>query len=465
MNNSYIVSGTLFGDEGKGTLVDYLASTKDIKENVRYNGGSQASHTVVNDGLTHKFSQLGSAFLNEDTRTFLSKYTVVNLFNIISESNFLSEKTKVPREEILKRVFVDSEVPIVTPYHKLIDNLREIESKNNRRGSVGSGVSEVTRTFEETGIKLLMSDFNSEVYKEKLKELFGYAQKFYKSSQNKELISRLIRTDDISHLTESKNREYIIRCYENLLRSGFINVTKDIRTFHTDSDIVFEGSQGLLIDRDYGIRPNTTLLNTTNQNGIVLANELNTNIHKIGAISALTSRHGMGVLLTYDKKVEALIKDENQSESYYQGRPRYGWFDAVLTRYANSINKNDYFFLSALDRLSPFKEIKICDSYVYIGQIDEEFKETFEYYKDGNKIIIKNIKRNSPDLRKYLAKTIPLYITIDGWSQDISDIKRVEDLPEECINFIELIEYLINSKISLIGVGPNRNQKLERILK
>ena len=101
MNNSYIVSGTLFGDEGKGTLVDYLASTKDIKENVRYNGGSQASHTVVNDGLTHKFSQLGSAFLNEDTRTFLSKYTVVNLFNIISESNFLSEKTKVPREEIL----------------------------------------------------------------------------------------------------------------------------------------------------------------------------------------------------------------------------------------------------------------------------------------------------------------------------------------------------------------------------
>ena len=85
--------------------------------------------------------------------------------------------------------------------------------------------------------------------------------------------------------------------------------------------------------------------------------------------------------------------------------------------------------------------------------------------QDGNKIIIKNIKRNSPDLRKYLAKTLPLYITIDGWNQDISDIKRVEDLPEECINFIELIEYLINSKISLIGVGPNRNQKLERILK
>ena len=160
-----------------------------------------------------------------------------------------------------------------------------------------------------------------------------------------------------------------------------------------------------------------------------------------------------------------MISDENQKESYYQGFPRYGYFDAILLRYSQSINNNDEYFLSSLDRLSSFKEIKICDSYIYTGEITDDFKETFDYYIDNNRTIIKNIKKNSIYLRKYLSKTIPLYIVIDGWNKNISNITNIEDLPDECHNFINLIEYLTNIKITLLSVGPNRNQKLERILR
>lgn len=465
MNNSYIISGSLFGDEGKGTFVDYLSSTKNIKENVRYNGGSQASHTVINDGITHKFSQLGSHFLNEDSRTFLSRYTIVNLFNIIVEADYLERKINIPREELLKRVFVDSSSIITTPYHKLINELNEIENQNNRRGSVGTGVSEVMRVYEQEGVLLTLNDFTNEEYIKKLHELFNITKSLLSTSTNKKLINKLITKEDKECLTNNKNKDYIIKCYENLLNSGLINIIEDITRFHQQEDVLFEGSQGLLIDKDYGIRPNTTLLSTSNKNGILLSNTINTTPHKIGIISSLISRHGIGVLPTYDKTLSSMISDENQKESYYQGFPRYGYFDAVLLRYSQSINNNDEYFLSSLDRLSSFKEIKICDSYIYTGEITDDFKETFDYYIDNNRTIIKNIKKNSIYLRKYLSKTIPLYIVIDGWNKNISNITNIEDLPDECHNFINLIEYLTNIKITLLSVGSNRNQKLERILR
>lgn len=465
MNNGYIISGSLFGDEGKGTFVDYLSCTKNIKENVRYNGGSQASHTVINDGITHKFSQLGSHFLNEDSRTFLSRYTIVNLFNIIVEADYLERKINIPREELLKRVFVDSSSIIVTPYHKLINELNEIENQNNRRGSVGTGVSEVMRVYEKEGVLLSLNDFTNEEYIKKLHELFNITKSLLSTSSNKKLINKLITKEDIECLTNDKNKDYIIKCYENLLNSGLINIIEDITRFHQKEDVLFEGSQGLLIDKDYGIRPNTTLLSTSNKNGILLSNTINTTPHKIGIISSLISRHGIGVLPTYDKTLSSMISDENQKESYYQGSPRYGYFDAVLLRYSQSINNNDEYFLSSLDRLSSFKEIKICDSYIYTGEITDDFEETFDYYIDNNRTIIKNIKKNSIYLRKYLSKTIPLYIVIDGWNKNISNITNIEDLPDECHNFINLIEYLTNIKITLLSVGPNKNQKLERILR
>lgn len=465
MTKSYIVSGSLFGDEGKGTLSDYLSNKYDLKENVRYNGGSQASHTVINNGVTHKFSQLGSSFLNEEVRTYLSDNTIINPFNIITEAKNLSNKINRSPEEILSRIYVDNNSSIVTPYHSLLNKIRELSNKNYRTGSVGTGVSEVKRIKDETGIELLMSDLYDGKYIDKLLMLFDYTSDMVltsKSKINPKLFEELISEKDLYFLTNPKNKEYLIKCYKNLIDSNLINRVSGIKEFHKNKNTLFEGSQGFLIDYTYGIRPNTTWLDTTNLNGVKMANSIDSEVSRFGAISAMMSRHGMGLLPTRDMFVENNIYDENQSASYYQGKPRYGWFDCVLARYSLRVAPNDELFMSALDRLSVFENIKICDSYIYTGEIDEEFESTFVYYKDKNRIIIKDIKKNTPKLRKYLSLCIPYYIEMNGWNKDISNIEDINDLPKESLDYISMIEYLIKTPITLVGVGADRCQKLER---
>jgi len=465
MNDSYIVSGVLFGDEGKGTICDYLTNKYDINENVRYNGGSQASHTVVSNGITHKFSQLGSSSLNNDTRTYLSDNTIVNPFNIITEAKNLSEKLGISTENILKRIFVDKNASIVTPYHSLINKIRELSDKENRTGSVGSGVSEVNKLKLKTGIDIKVSDLINCSLSNKLLELFDYTSEYLKTNRSKindRLFEALINEKDVYYLTNPRNREYMITCYKNLIDSNLLNIVSSINEFHRNNSVLFEGSQGLLLDRNYGIKPNTTSLDTTNKYGIKLAHDIGSNVHTIGCVGSVNSRHGYGILPTYDKYLQSIIYDENQNTNYFQGNPRYGWIDTVLIRYSLNISPVNEVYLSYLDWLKDVDEIKICDSYVYYGEVDEEFENTFEYYFDENKIIIKNIKQNSDYLRTYLSKCIPLYITLDGFKKDISNIKNYYDLPYQAINYIELIEYLIKTNITMIGVGRDRCQKLER---
>ena len=369
MNDSYIVSGSMFGDEGKGTLCDYLAHKYNLKETVRYNGGSQASHTVIVDDKKHKFSQLGSGMLNE-TRTYLSDNTIINPFNIITEAKELRRITGRSFEDILKNIYIDENASIVTPYHALINQIRELSLKENSLGSVGTGVSEVYKVKELTGLDLKVKDLISGKSDQILSDLFRYTSEYYKSKR--ELISdedfeSLINEKDIYYLTTPINRGYMKMCYANLLKSNLFNIVSGINEFHKDCNVLFEGSQGLLIDREYGIKPNTTSLDTTNHNGIKLANAINTNVHSIGCTSILTSRHGKGVLITHDKYLDSLIHDENQLENYFQGSPRYGWFDAVLFRYSTRVNPNNYYFLSGIDRLNKFETIKICQRYKYYG--------------------------------------------------------------------------------------------------
>lgn len=462
MDESFIVSGSFFGDEGKGSVVDFLASKKNIKENVRYNGGSQACHTVIANGIKHKFSQLGSITLNEDSRNYLSEYTVVNPFNLYTEADVLSRQINIPINEILKQIYVSNKSRVVTPYHKLIGQLREIVSEN-KRGSVGTGVSQTTKVFEEINIEILMNDLinPSDNTKEKLRILYEYTRKIYldnKEKINKKLLRELIDEKDIYYLTNEINKEYIYHCYESLMNTGLFNVINSINEFHKKGNILFEGSQGLLIDKNYGIRPNTTLLNTTNQNGILLAKELKTKIHKIGAITPFTSRHGNGLLPTYDIEIDKYIYDENQIVSYYQGKPRYGWFDLVLAKYSQSINQNDYLFMTQIDRLSNFKTIKICTNYLYKGKIDEEFERTFNYEIQNNEIVINSIKQNSIYLKQYLSQCKPIYIELPGWNRKITK----DDIPKELENLLYLIELYLNTKITYLGIGEDRNMKLER---
>ena len=471
MNNGYVISGSLFGDEGKGTFVDFLAHEKDIKQNVRYNGGSQASHTVIHDGYVHKFSQLGSSMFVQNNKTYLSGNTIVNPFNLYEEAKRYSEISKLPISYILDRIYIDKNALVVTPYHKLIGMIRELYLKDNKRGSVGTGVSQ-TRDLQDTkGIGIKASDLLDldGMGTRNLNELFEYTKEYYKNhvvSIDPSLLACNIDEDDIYYLTDDSNRDYIKNCYDNLMNTNYFNIVDGIKEFYTPGeDMLFEGSQGLLIDRYYGIRPHTTKLDTTNHFARKLCEEINYNPVLIGASRAFASRHGKGLLPTKDDELQKVIFDPNQTPSFWQGSPIYGWYDALLMRYSQSINNNDELFLSGLDQLSPFKAIKVCNCYLYKGEVDEEFERTFEYCKDGGRIFITNIIHSSIYLNKYLERCTPIYIDVKGWECNIRNINKYEDLPKECHDFVELIESLVNTPISLVGVGPSRENKIRRLVR
>jgi len=238
--------------------------------------------------------------------------------------------------------------------------------------------------------------------------------------------------------------------------------------------IIYEGSQGLLLDGKYGLRPNTTHLDTTNHKACKDAkmsektlskrsDEGTFDIRKIGIAKAFYSRHGEGVFPTECVELKESIIDENQEETYWNGKIRFGWFDAVLFRYAQSINKVNEIFMSSLDKLDGIPQIKVCNSYKYKGAIDEQFKKIFSYYHDeqGN-VIILDIIHSCKNISRYLEECEPIYITVKGWEKAVSESNKghKKTMSYECRNYLQLISSLIKIPITCISYGPTKNEKM-----
>ena len=469
MARSYVLAGMQFGDEGKGTFVDYISATQKIAQVVRYNGGSQASHTVISPlGVLHKFSQLGSAMFFDDCRSFLSSNMVVNPFNLIEEVTQFAKKTNQSPQDVLRRIVIDENCYIVTPYHKLVNQLREIREGDNRRGSVGTGVSEVRQILREINIGLKISDvFNSKVLFETLASLCDYATSFYEA--NKQTIAQNTHDNVRENLERGThfllNSDSVAKIYEgfqSLFDAHRFNISQNICTsLHAQDGIVFEGAQAVLIDEFHGFRPNTTVLDTSIHNALTLCNELDVNdVIKIGVAKALTSRHGMGALPTESGELNGRIVDANQEVSFWNGAPRFGWFDAILMRYAQSVNNVDEIYLSWLDKLDSFDKIKICNNYRYADEITEEFNEAFDYEMSNGQAVISDIRKNTTNISRYLSQCVPIYNVMDGWECDTTQTRRASDLPRNCHRYIEEIERLTKLTVSTVSVGPTRNEKL-----
>ena len=466
-NKAYILAGMQFGDEGKGSFVDYVASAQNIKQAVRYNGGSQASHTVVTpQGILHKFSQLGSAMFLDGCRTYISSNMVINPFNLIEEVAQFAEKTKQSPRSVLDRVIVDENCYVVTPYHKLINQMREICEGDERRGSVGTGVSEVRRILRER-IGIQAKELQSRILPEKLGELYAYANAFY--NMNKEVISKKtpagVRANlerGICFLLQADSISAICEDFQSLLGSNSFKMAHDVCTcLKVEDGIVFEGSQGLLIDEIYGFRPNTTLLDTTIKNALSICEQASIdNVAKLGVAKAFVSRHGPGAFPTESAWLNAHIADANQESSYWNGAIRFGWFDAVLMRYSQSVNGVDELLLSSVDKLDSFATLKICNGYRYSGEINDEFERAFEYETNNGKAVISNIRENTKNISRYLSQCVPIYIDVKGWECKTTQTRDSASLPQNCRNYIAEIERLSNIRVSVISVGATRNEKV-----
>ena len=482
--DNFILCGMQFGDEGKGTFVDYLAHEQNIDCIVRYNGGSQASHTVITPSRKiHKFSQLGSGMFLKKCHTYLTENMVINLDNLIYEIEVFSDTTGIPATEVIERIHIHENCFIVTPYHKLINKLRELSQGNNRRGTVGTGVSEVRYLLSleknfpyelalGVQVKDIYNPYGRNILIAKIKALYEYVSEFY--NNNKDEIWKNVPKE----IKESLNREVSVLLKNNAYYGIAADYIERFRQYSGDFDLskclyntyelslrkdcksaIFEGSQGLLIDASYGIKPNTTFLDTTNNFALDIS-YYRDNIKKIGIVKAFQSRHGLGVFPTESSEVSSKICDDNQQESFWNGKIRFGWFDAILFRYAQKINKVDELYLSSLDKLDCFETINVCNEYIYTGVVDDTFKTIFEYNEQDEKIVITDIKSPSDDLGKYLEKCIPKYICVEGWNQDTTKISEESGLPIKCLAYILLLQKLTKVKITLVSIGPTRENKI-----
>lgn len=471
----FIVLGLGLGDEGKGTIIDYLTRKYKIPLVIKTGGPQQAHNVVDPDGRWHCFSQFSSGTLFPETKTFLSKGMLVEPGNLLRESYVLREKGE---RNVLTRIVIDADATIVTPLERMVSQMREISRGENRFGSCGMGVGE-TVFDRENGLAITFRDALDEKKLRKKLEIISAI----KIAEAEEIIGQYPSQEIISTYQGFKDlieADKLFQFYRNFVKATGIPIETTgnyIRNaMENNIPLIFEGTQGALLDKTYGFSPYITKTKTTFR----LAEELlgmnlkdqslkqKYNVKKVGVIKAFATRHGVGPFVTEDANLANHFKDDYNIENRWQGKLRFGWFDILATRYGILVNEGiDYIALTNLDQLSGLETVKFCTSYQYEGSLnilDPYF--TWEAMdKDKAKIIA--FKKPDTALNKVaqiLFHCKPLeFKELDGWNENITKTKKIEELPiqaQECIKFLQGNEGL-NSPIKIISVNPTWNGKIK----
>jgi len=364
MGIAYLVAGMLWGDCAKGAHVEYLTRTHKADLIVRYNGGPQAAHNVVELSRSHTFQQFGSGMLQPNVKTYLSKFTLVNPFYMMREAAHLMS---LGITDIWDRTFVDGDCLVVTPFQIAFGRLREIARGKNRHGSCGQGIGQTRSDSIEYGNNVLFAkDIESEevtrsklsflhkVYLAKLKELLPTLEKIPVDQWKKDYD---IIVDSNEDWSEWHSRIYS-KWNAQVKPQEFLS---DLLSKSTAS--VFEGAQGVMLDEWYGTYPYNSWTNTTFRNADDLLNISGFigNRVRIGCIRTYATRHGVGPFPTEDMRLTGLLPENHNQKGEYQGEFRVGHLDIGLVNKSIKICKGvDEIALSHLDRWTDY--LKIIDS-------------------------------------------------------------------------------------------------------
>jgi adenylosuccinate synthase len=422
-----IIVGSQWGDEGKGKITDLLTEQYDII--VRYQGGCNAGHTVVVGDKQYIFHLLPSGILHED------KICLIGNGVVLDPEVFFEEIDSLEKEgiSIENRLYIDYKTHVILPYHKIMDEISEKEKGNMKIGTTKKGIGPAyVDKYSRNGIRvcdLIHEDSLEEKLVFQLEQKKEFLLKNYKFELSRKSISEI---KDKYHEYGKKIKKYII--------DGSYFLDDNIKK---DKNIIFEGAQGIMLDVDHGTYPYVTSSNP--MAGCACTGSGISPIYidnVIGICKAYTTRVGEGPFPTeLIDLVGEKMREYGNEYGATTGRPRRcGWFDAPVVKYANRINGIKEIVLTKLDVLSKFEKIKICKEY----NIN---KEIYSYYPADSEII------------KYIE---PVYEEIEGWQEDISQIKIFNDLPDKARKYIRVIERLTDCKVSIVSVGAKRSQTIIR---
>ena len=420
------IVGANWGDEGKGKITDMLAKESDII--IRFQGGSNAGHTIINNYGKFALHLLPSGVFYDHTTSIIGNGVALNIPYLINEIQSLVERG-VPKPKIL----VSDRAQILMPYHVLFDTYEEARLAGKSFGSTKSGIAPFySDKYAKIGIQV-SELFDDQVIREKIQWVCEQKNVLLEHLYHKPLL-------DAEELLET------CRQYRDMIAPYVCDVSAYLHQAIADGKrILLEGQLGSLKDPDHGIYPMVTSSSTLAAYGAIGAGIPPYEIKDIiTVVKAYSSAVGAGAFVSeiFGDEADELRRRGGDGGEFgaTTGRPRrMGWFDAVATRYGCRIQGATEVAFTVLDVLGYLDEIPVCVGYEVDGQVTKDFPTTVK-----------------------LEKAKPVYTTLPGWKSDIRGIKKYEDLPENCRKYIEFVEKEIGVKITMVSNGPGRDDIIFR---
>jgi len=421
--SNIVIVGTQWGDEGKGKIVDLLAEFADIV--VRFQGGNNAGHTMVVDGEQFISHLVPSGILQGKT-CLLGNGMVVDPEVLVEELDNLNTKGIDVGPDRLK---ISEKAHIIMPYHKHIDLARENMKGGQKIGTTGRGIGPC---YEDKATRIgvrFVDLLDPKEFAEKIKTILEeknfYLEHFFSAE-----------TLDPANIIDQ------YKGYADRLSPHIINISIVMnQAIKENKQILFEGAQGTHLDIDHGTYPFVTSSNTVSGNaccGAGIGPKEITGV--VGIVKAYTTRVGSGPFPTelFDDIGDKIQKKGAEFGATTGRKRRCGWLDTVILRNAARLNGLTGLVITKLDVLDGLEDLKICTGYEYSGKIVRDF----------------------PASLNILGSCKPVFEVLPGWTEDISDIRKPEDLPENAKKFLNRIEELTETPIDMVSVGPGREETI-----
>ena len=415
------IVGANWGDEGKGKITDMLAKESDII--IRFQGGSNAGHTIINDYGKFALHLLPSGVFYQHTTSIIGNGVALNIPYLIKEIQSIVDRG-VPKPHIL----VSDRAQILMPYHVLFDTYEEARLAGKSFGSTKSGIAPFySDKYAKIGFQV-SGLFDDDLLKEKTERVCEIKNVLLEHLYHKPLLDPKELYDELVTYRE------MIRPYVCDVSAYLHNAIKE------GKKILLEGQLGSLKDPDHGIYPMVTSSSTLAAYGAIGAGIPPYEIKDITTVvKAYSSAVGAGAFVSeiFGDEAEELRNRGGDGGEYgaTTGRPRrVGWFDAVATRYGCRIQGATEVAFTVLDVLGYLDEIPVCIGYEIDGEVTRDFPTTAK-----------------------LEKAKPVFTKLPGWKTDIRGIKNYADLPENCRKYIEFVEKEIEVPITMVSNGPGRD--------
>lgn len=418
--STVVVVGTQWGDEGKGKITDYLSESADLV--ARYQGGNNAGHTILINEKKFKLTMIPSGIFYEDKACVIGNGMVINPSALIEEIKYVHDNGFTT-----KNLTISDRAHVIMPYHMVLDILEEDRKGPNKIGTTRKGIGPcyMDKTAR-SGIRIA-DLMDAEEFEIKLR---------HQVKEKNQVITQVYGGEPVD--VEEILKDYLE--YAEFLRQ-YVQDTSVVLNDAIDAGkrVLFEGAQGVMLDIDQGTYPFVTSSNPS-AGGVCIGSGVGpSKIQQvIGVAKAYTTRVGDGPFPTeLNDSTGDTIREKGHEYGTVTGRPRrVGWFDSVVVRHARRVSGITGLSLNSLDVLTGLDTVKICTGYKYKGEFITHY----------------------PASLKMLAECEAVYEEMPGWSEDITGVKTLEELPESTRNYVSRVSELTGIPIAIFSVGRNREQ-------